>query len=231
MLKVLLKGVLKENPLFILLIGLCPAIAVTSRFSHALGLGAAVICVLLITNALMSLLRSYIPAKTRLFAILIITSALVTVIDLCLKAFLPDLSRSLGIFVPLIAVNCLILGRAETYAIKNGVAASILDSLGMGLGFTAALCLIAFIREALGAGSITLLPPPADSPPSAAIIIPGLADAPLALIATPVGAFLVLGFLLGLFNARGAMKTHVGNWIRSIQAFIRRKILSGRERG
>ncbi|MCK4798312.1 MAG: electron transport complex subunit E [Spirochaetes bacterium] len=144
------KGIIKENPVFILLLGLCPVLAVSSMVANGIGMGLAATFVLLGSNILISLLKDFIPEKVRIPAYIVIIASFVTIVEMLMNAFVPFLARSLGIFVPLIVVNCIILGRAEAFASKNKIGDSIMDALGMGLGFTVALFTISFIRELLG---------------------------------------------------------------------------------
>jgi electron transport complex protein RnfE len=149
----LTKGFFKENPTLILVLGCCPTLAVTTSVTNALGMGAATTFVLLMSNIIISALKNVIPDKVRIPSYIVIIATFVSMIDLLIQGFLPSLSASLGVFIPLIVVNCIVLGRAEAFANKNSVVDSILDGLGMGIGFTIALTLIGGIREILGAGS------------------------------------------------------------------------------
>ena len=144
------KGIFKENPVFILLLGLCPTLAVTSMVVNGIGMGIATTFVLLCSNILISLLKDFIPEKVRIPAYIVIIASFVTIAEMIMNAYVPFLAKSLGIFVPLIVVNCIILGRAEAFASKNSIVDSIVDALGMGLGFTIALIIISFVRELLG---------------------------------------------------------------------------------
>lgn len=195
--KELTKGLFKENPIFIILLGLCPALAVSTQVVNALGMGASVIFVLVCSNIFVSLLKDFIPDKVRIPAYIVIIASFVTVVDLTLQAFSPSLSKNLGVFVQLIVVNCIILGRAEAFASKKGLTESILDGLGMGIGFTFGLLIIALIREVLGAGTITLFPMGAFD---GVIEIPGLSKSPVRVIGLAAGALLVVGYLKALFN-------------------------------
>lgn len=186
------KGLVKENPVFAVMLGLCPALAVSTQVVNALGMGAAVIFVLLSSNIMVSLLKGFIPEKVRIPSYIVIIASFVTIVDMVMKAYAPALSRDLGVFVQLIVVNCVILGRAEAFAGKRSVGDSVLDALGMGLGFTVALVVLALIREVIGAGTITLgIVPRIDLP---------WVGAPMRAIALPAGALLVMGYLKGLFN-------------------------------
>ncbi len=197
MLKEFTKGLIKENPVFIIVLGLCPALGVSTKVVNSLGMGAGVIFVLLGSNIFVSLLKNFIPEKVRIPAYIVIIASFVTVVEMVMEAFMPALYDSLGVFVPLIVVNCVILGRAEAFANKNTVKSSILDALGMGLGFTLALIIIALVREVFGLGTITLFPMGSFN---GVIEIPGLVDSPVRVFGLAAGALLVMGFLKALFN-------------------------------
>ena len=184
-------GVLLDNPVFMQTIGLCPALATTTSLSNAIGMGAAATVVLICSNVVISLLRKFIPDKIRIPRILFIIATFVTLIQMLLNAYIPSLAASLGLFLPLIVVNCIILGRAEAYASKNKVLPSALDGVCMGLGFTFALVLMGFFRELLGAGTIA-----AGIIGDKGIQIPGLVDYPATMMILPAGGFLVMGFIL-----------------------------------
>lgn len=192
-----IKGIFKENPIFIVLLGLCPALAVSTQVVNALGMGAGVIFVLLGSNIFVSLLKDFIPEKVRIPSYIVIIASFVTIVDLTMAAYVPSLSKSLGVFVQLIVVNCVILGRAEAFASKNTLGKSVLDALGMGIGFTIGLLMIAFCREVLGAGTITLF---AIGNFDGVIEIPGLVNAPARVIGLSAGALLVVGYLKSLFD-------------------------------
>lgn len=181
---VFLNGLIFENPTFIQLLGMCPTLAVTTSVKNGLGMGLSAAAVLVCSNVIISLLRKIIPDKVRIAAYIVIIAAFVTVIQMCLNAFLPELSGSLGIFIPLIVVNCIILARAEAFASKNTPLKSAADGLGMGLGFTAALCIISAVREFLGAGTIFDIP------------IYGASIKPASVIIMAPGGFIVLGLLV-----------------------------------
>lgn len=197
MLKDFTKGLIKENPVFIIVLGLCPALGVSTKVVNSLGMGAGVIFVLLGSNIFVSLLKNFIPDKVRIPAYIVIIASFVTIVEMVMEAFLPVLYNSLGVFVPLIVVNCVILGRAEAFANKNTIKSSILDALGMGLGFTLALVIIAMVREVFGLGTITLFPM---GNFNGIIEIPGLVDSPVRVFGLAAGALLVMGFLKALFN-------------------------------
>lgn len=180
------KGLLKESPTFSLILGMCPTLAVTSSAQNGLGMGLATTFVLTLSNALISMLKSQIPDKVRIPCFIVVIAAFTTIVDLLIQGYVPALAASLGVFIPLIVVNCIVLGRAEAFASKNGVGSSIVDGLGMGLGFTIALTILGMIREALGAGSFF-----------GNKFIGG--DGIIVFILAP-GAFMVLGFLIALIH-------------------------------
>ena len=150
----LYNGIIKENPTFVLILGMCPTLAVTSSLVHGAGMGLSTMAVLVLSNMVISMLRNIIPNGVRVPAFIVIVASFVTILQFLLEAYLPSLNSALGIYIPLIVVNCIILGRAESYASKNPVLPSIFDGLGMGLGFTIALSLLGGFREILGAGTI-----------------------------------------------------------------------------
>ena len=194
------KGILDENPTFVQVLGMCPTLAVTTSAINGLGMGLSVTAVLMGSNLVISLLRKVIPDKIRIPAFVVIIATLVTVNDLLLQAFFYDtLYQSLGLYIPLIVVNCIILGRAEAYASKNPPLASVFDGLGMGLGFTIALTVLGVIRELLGAGSFFGMK-----------ITPASFQPAVIMIMAP-GGFLVLGILLAIFNhLRSRRETKAG---------------------
>lgn len=187
-LKVFLNGIIKENPTFVQLLGMCPTLAVTTTLVNGFGMGLSATAVLVASNVLISVLRKIIPDKVRIAAYIVIIAAFVTIVEMCLKAYLPDLAEQLGIFIPLIVVNCIILARAEAFASKNPVGKSAMDGLGMGLGFTGALCIISSVREFFGAGTI------------GGFKIYGDTITPPGIIGMPPGGFIVLGLLIALIN-------------------------------
>jgi len=182
------KGFIKENPVFIMALGLCPTLAVTSSVVNSLGMGLAATFVLICSNIFISLIKNIIPSKVRIPAYIVVIASFVTIVDMVMHAYLPALHKSLGLFIPLIVVNCIILGRAESFASKNNVFKSILDGVGMGLGFTLALVLLGSIREILGAGQFLgfNVLPASYQPMLVAILAPG--------------AFITLGFIMGVIN-------------------------------
>jgi electron transport complex protein RnfE len=197
MIKEFTKGIFKENPIFIIVLGLCPTLAVSTQVVNAIGMGAAVIFVLLGSNIFVSLLKDFIPEKVRIPSYVVIIASFVTIVDLVMQGYAPALSRNLGVFVQLIVVNCIILGRAEAYANRNSLSRSILDALGMGIGFTLGLLLISLIREVFGAGTITLF---AMGNFDGVIRIPWLSTYPARVIGLATGALLVMGYLKAFFN-------------------------------
>lgn len=186
-LKVLLNGLLKENPTFVLLLGMCPTLGTTSSAMNGLSMGLATTFVLICSNIVISAVKKLIPDLVRIPAYIVIIATFVTVVQLCMEAYTPALYASLGLYIPLIVVNCIVLGRAESFAAKNGVVASAFDGIGIGLGFTCALALLGACRELLGSGKlfgVTLMPEEYGS---------------LIFILAP-GAFIVLGYLIAIVN-------------------------------
>ena len=190
------KGILKENPVLRLVLGTCPTLAVTTSLTSALGMGVAAAIVLTCSNTVISLLRKVIPQKVRIPAYIVIIASFVTIVQMLVKAFLPALNQQLGVYLPLIVVNCIILGRAEAFAGKNPVAASFLDGLGMGIGFTAALACMGLIRELIGTGGLDLTA----YIDGAKFAIPYFSDAPLIVFILPPGGFFVFGLLMACVN-------------------------------
>ncbi len=204
----LTKGIIKENPIFVYLLGMCPALAVTQSVEGALGMGLLVILVLIGSNAVVSLLKNIIPSEIRIPAYIVIIATFVTMIQMLTDAFAASLAESLGVFISLIVVNCLVLGRAESFASKNGVFDSIVDGIGMGVGFTLSLVLIGFIRELIGTGAIAYgqkLPLPIEG---SIRIIPE--DFSISIFTMAPGAFLTIGLLLASFAAYGNYKENKG---------------------
>ncbi len=194
-LKVFLAGIINENPVLVGLLGMCPTLATTKSLESAFGMGILVILTLVGSNVLISLLRKIIPAEVKIPCYIVIIATFVTIIKMLSEAFLPELYESLGVFISLIVVNCIILGRAEAFASKNGPLASLLDGLGMGIGFTMALCIMGIIRELLGTGGLsfgvyfTFLPHVSWTP---------LADYAIKLFVLPAGGFLTLALILAV---------------------------------
>lgn len=186
-LRVLINGIIKENPIFVLLLGMCPTLATTSSAINGMSMGLATMFVLICSNAAISLLKNVIPDMVRIPAYIVVIATFVTIIEMLMNAYVPALADSLGIFIPLIVVNCIVLGRAESFASKNGVTSSLFDGMGIGLGFTLALTLLGAVREVLGTGrifSVSIYPESFGS---------------LIFILAP-GAFIVLGYLIAIFN-------------------------------
>jgi electron transport complex protein RnfE len=188
---IVLSGIFKNNPVFRLVLGMCPTLAVTTSLENALGMGLAATFVLICSNVLVSALRKVIPGAVHIPCYIIIIATFVTAIDLLMQAYLPELSASLGIFIPLIVVNCIILGRAEAFASKNGVVASFADGVGSGIGFTLALAVIASVREIVGAGTLTVW---------GDIAFKNLNPGPMTLAILPAGGFIALGLILAAIN-------------------------------
>lgn len=185
--KIILNGLIKENPTFVLMLGMCPTLGTTTSALNGMGMGLATMFVLICSNAVISSVRNLIPDKVHIPAYVIIIAAFVTILQLSMQAYMPDLYASLGLFIPLIVVNCIVLGRAEAYAAKNGVFDSALDGLGIGLGFTLALTILGAVRELLGTGMIFGLP-----------VFPE--DYGMLLFILAPGAFITLGLLIALKN-------------------------------
>ncbi|KAA3639988.1 MAG: electron transport complex subunit E [Bacteroidetes bacterium] len=182
------KGIVSENPVFVMLLGMCPVLGVTSTAMNGLGMGVATMFVLVMSNIVVSSIKTLVPDKVRIPTFIVIIATFVTIVEMVLEAFLPSLYEQLGIFIPLIVVNCLILGRAEAFASKNNLVSSVVDGLGMGVGFTLALTALGAVREMLGNGSIFDI---AFVPEGASTFI---------LFILPPGAFITLAFLAALFN-------------------------------
>ncbi len=181
---IFMTGIFKQNPTFVQFLGLCPTLAVTSKVENALGMGAGTIFVLVMSNLIISLIRKHVPDEVRIPIYIVIIASLVTILEMFMNAFVPDLAAALGTFLKLIVVNCIILGRAEAFAAKNGPLKSLADGFGMGIGFTLGIALIAVFRELFGFGSILGI-----------AIIPEQYQ--LSILSGPAGAFLVYGILVG----------------------------------
>ena len=186
-LKVLTNGIFKENPTFALLLGMCPTLGVTTSAINGMGMGLATAFVLVMSNLVISLVTNIIPDKIRIPSFIVIIAAFVTVVDMCMAAYLPSLHESLGLFIPLIVVNCIVLGRAEAFASKNSPLLSIMDGLGMGLGFTFALTCIGLVREILGAGTFFSMSLP-------------ISFEPITIFVMAPGAFFILALLTAIQN-------------------------------
>ena len=180
-------GIVKENPTFVLMLGMCPTLATTTSAGNGMAMGLATMAVLICTNFVISLLKSVTPDKVRIPVFIVVIAAFVTILQMVIKAYLPDVDKALGLFIPLIVVNCIILGRAEAFAAKQSPVASLFDGIGIGLGFTFGLTLLGICREVLGSGSIfgfTLLPETCN----------------ILLFVLPPGAFITLGYLIAVVN-------------------------------
>lgn len=185
-LNLITKGFIKENPTFVLVLGMCPTLATTTSAMNGLEMGLATMFVLILSNIVISLIAPLVPDKVHIPVYIVVIATFVTVLQLCMQAFVPDVYQTLGLFIPLIVVNCIVLGRAEAFASKNSAIDSALDGLGIGIGFTLSLTVIGIVREILGSGSVFGWK-----------FIPG--DGILAFVMAP-GAFIVLGYLMVLFN-------------------------------
>jgi len=186
--KVFKNGIIDDNPIFVQLIGMCSTLAITTSVTNSIAMGLAVIAVLVGSNFVISLIRNVIPDKIRIPAFIVVIATFVTMVDMFMHAYAPTLYQALGIFIPLIVVNCIIFARAETFASKNGVLASIVDGFGMGIGYTIAICVLSAIREVFGSGTflgIRILPE---------------SYQPVGILIMPPGAFIVLGMLIGIIN-------------------------------
>jgi len=186
--KELTKGIIKENPIFVIVLGMCPTLAVSSSVMNALGMGLAATFVLVCSNMFISMIKNITPSKIRIPVYVVVIAAFVTIVNMVMEAYVPALHKSLGLFIPLIVVNCIILGRAEAFANKNNVIMSIADGIGMGMGFTLSLTVIGTIREILGAGTWLNIK-----------VMPATYDPMLVAILAP-GAFITLGFLMAILN-------------------------------
>ena len=188
----LLNGIWKENPLFVGLLGTCPSLGITTSLENALGMGIAVLFVLVMSNLIISLIKKIVPNEIRIAVYIVVIATLVTIVDMVMAAFLPELHESLGLFIPLIVVNCIILGRAEAFASKNGPLDSVLDGIGMAVGYTLALAIISTAREFLGTGQITVW--------GDFVITLGKGDFFTTFFTSSPGAFIVLGLVFGVIN-------------------------------
>ena len=192
--KQLKDGLIYQNPVLVQVLGMCSTMAITTSVANGFGMGISVLIILTLSNIFISLLRKIIPNEVRIACYIVVIAGFVTIVDLCLQAFVPDIAESLGVFIPLIVVNCIILGRAEAFASKNNVFQSFLDALGMGIGFTLALSLLGSVREILGAGSLL----------GHGLI--GEEGYPVLLFVMPPGAFLALAGLIIVFNRLRGVK-------------------------
>ena len=186
-LKVLWNGIIKENPTFVLLLGMCPTLGTTSSAMNGMSMGLATMAVLIFSNLIISLIKNLVPDMVRIPSFIVVIASLVTILQMVIKAFAPEIDKSLGLFIPLIVVNCIILGRAEAFAAKNGPISSVFDGIGMGLGFTLGLTLLGAVREFLGTGKIFSM-----------TFFPDSYGA-LVFVLAP-GAFIALGYLIAIIN-------------------------------
>jgi electron transport complex protein RnfE len=187
--QIILNGILKNNPTFVLVLGMCPTLAITKAASSGLGMGLATTFVLVFSNMVVSMLRNIIPEKVRIPSYVVVIATFVTIVQMVMQAFLPSLYDALGLFIPLIVVNCIILARAEAFASKNGPVISAVDGLGMGLGFTCSITLIGIIRELIGNGTVF------------GISLLGASYQPMLLFVLAPGGFITFGLVLGIINA------------------------------
>ena len=207
--KRILKGIISENPTFVLLLGLCPALAVTTKFENAYLMGLCVMIVLLFSNIIVSIIKKHVNENVKIPVFILIIGTFVTTLEILLEKYIPNLYEALGIYLPLIVVNCIVLGSAIEVASKESVKNSILDAIGVGLGFTLAISLIALIREVLGTNTITLMDSISPITGYRAIytnILPNSNILPMQILVSPAGSFLVLGMLIALFNKIGGKK-------------------------
>lgn len=185
--KILFNGIVKENPTFVLLLGMCPTLATTTSAKNGMSMGLATMFVLICSNIVISLIKSITPDKVRIPVFIVVIASFVTILQMVMQAFVPEVYATLGLFIPLIVVNCIILGRAEAFACKNGPVASLFDGVGIGLGFTLGLTLLGSVRELLGAGSLF-----------GAVLLPETCN--MLLFVLPPGAFITLGYLIAIVN-------------------------------
>lgn len=185
--KILFNGIVKENPTFVLLLGMCPTLATTTSATNGMSMGLATMFVLICSNIVISLIKSITPDKVRIPVFIVVIASFVTILQMVMQAFVPDVYATLGLFIPLIVVNCIILGRAEAFACKNGPVASLFDGVGIGLGFTLGLTLLGAVRELLGAGSLF-----------GVMLLPEVCN--MLLFVLPPGAFITLGYLIAIVN-------------------------------
>ncbi len=186
-LKVILNGIVKENPTFVLLLGMCPTLGTTSSAINGMSMGLATMAVLIFSNLIISLIKNLVPDMVRIPCYIVVIASLVTILQMCMQAFVPDLYATLGLFIPLIVVNCIILGRAEAFAAKNGPVASMCDGIGIGIGFTFALTLLGSVRELLGTGKVFNLSLVSE-------------DYGMLVFVLAPGAFIALGYLIAIVN-------------------------------
>ncbi len=186
-LNIIKNGVVKENPTFVLLLGMCPTLATTTSATNGMSMGLATMFVLICSNVVVSLIKNLTPDKVRIPVFVVVIASFVTLLQMCLKAYLPEINKSLGIFIPLIVVNCVILGRAEAFACKNNALSSLFDGIGIGLGFTVGLTLLGAVRELLGGGALF-----------GVVLLPETTN--ILLFILPPGAFITLGYLIAIVN-------------------------------
>ena len=186
-LNIIKNGVVKENPTFVLLLGMCPTLATTTSATNGMSMGLATMFVLICSNVVVSLIKNLTPDKVRIPVFVVVIASFVTLLQMCLKAYLPEINKSLGIFIPLIVVNCIILGRAEAFACKNNALSSLFDGIGIGLGFTVGLTLLGAVRELLGGGALF-----------GVVLLPETTN--ILLFILPPGAFITLGYLIAIVN-------------------------------
>ena len=186
-LNIIKNGIIKENPTFVLLLGMCPTLATTTSATNGMSMGLATMFVLICSNIVVSLIKNLTPDKVRIPVFVVVIASFVTLLQMCLKAYLPEINKSLGIFIPLIVVNCVILGRAEAFACKNNALSSLFDGIGIGLGFTVGLTLLGAVRELLGGGALF-----------GVVLLPETTN--ILLFILPPGAFITLGYLIAIVN-------------------------------
>ena len=186
-LNIIKNGVVKENPTFVLLLGMCPTLATTTSATNGMSMGLATMFVLICSNVVVSLIKNLTPDKVRIPVFVVVIASFVTLLQMCLKAYLPEINKSLGIFIPLIVVNCVILGRAEAFACKNNALSSLFDGIGIGLGFTVGLTLLGAVRELLGGGALF-----------GVVLLPETTN--ILRFILPPGAFITLGYLIAFVN-------------------------------
>lgn len=191
------KGILRRNPIFYLMLGLCPTLAITTAVENALVMSVAFLFVMIPSAAMISMIRKWVPRDVRIPSFIVVIATFTTIIDLLIHGFLPRFHEVLGIFIPLIVVNCIVMGRVEAFASKNPVKESILDAAGMGIGFSMAIIAVSAIREFLGKGSVEIF---------GYTVIPALTQSPVGVMILPPGAFLTIGIIMAIFKKRGLLK-------------------------
>lgn len=207
--KTILNGIIKENPTFVLVLGLCPALAITTKFENAYLMGLCLLFILVFSNLVISIIKKIVPDAVRIPVYILIISTFVTIIEILLQAYVPVLNSILGIYLPLITVNCIVLGRAMAVASKESVKTSVLDAIGIGLGYTVALMIIAFFREVLGSGTITLMDATSSLTGYKAVYtLPTTNFFPMNIMSGPAGAYITLAFFVALFTKLRGGKKH-----------------------